>query len=113
MHNHFAKEMVHKFRTNADCDCTLFILSQAHLTVPVDPGVLAFCRPMSSDAATSSQRWSCATLEQGMVHVMKDVNGKPAVDFDQEEAALLIQLKDIFCIAFELNNCVSHAIHKY
>lgn len=106
--------MVHKFSTyNADCDCTLSILSQAHLTVPVDPGVLAVCHPMSSAAAASSQRWSCGTLEQGIMHVMADVNGKPVVDFDQEEAALLMQLQDIFYIAFELNNTVSHAIHKY
>jgi hypothetical protein len=47
------------------------------------------------------------------MHVMADVNGKPVVDFDQEEAALLMQLQDIFYIAFELNNTVSHAIHKY
>ena len=80
--------------------------------MPVDPGVLAFCRPMSSDAAASSQRWSCDTLEHGVMHVMADVNGKPVVDYDQEEAKLLKELEDMFCTAFELINSASHKVHK-
>lgn len=45
-----------------------------------------------------SQRWGCGTLRDGVEHVMKDVNGVPVVDtdddHDEEEALVLAQIKE-------------------